>query len=80
MEQKEFTDRWHEAVADTLRAERAAHKLTQAELASKAGIPRITYIRYETGERRPSVVQLAQIANAFGVDFVELARRVRQRV
>ena len=72
-------ERWSAAIAETIRAERAARKLSQAELAQKAGIPRVTYIRYETGERRPNVVQVAQIAEALGMPLSTFARRIEDR-
>lgn len=68
-----------EAVAETIRAERAARKWSQAELAARAGIPRVTYIRYETGDRRPSLVQVAQIASALGLSLTAFSRRVEER-
>lgn len=71
--------RWDQAVAETIRAERAAAKLSQAETAKRAGIPRVTYIRYETGERRPNVGQVASIASALGLPFSTFAKRVQGR-
>lgn len=72
--------RWDQAVAETIRAERAAAKLSQAEVAKRAGIPRVTYIRYETGERRPSMTQVVQIARALGLTLSGFARLVEDRV
>lgn len=72
--------RWEAALAETLRAERAAARLTQAELAAKSGIPRVTYLRYESGERRPNVVQIAQIADGLGVKLSVFLQRVEERV
>lgn len=73
-------ERWAQVVAETIRAERAAAQLSQAELAAKAGIPRVTYIRYETGERRPNVVQVMQIAEALGMSLSTFVRRVEHRL
>lgn len=78
--EQDLIHRWTGAVAETIRAERAAAKLTQVELAQKAGIPRMTYIRYETGERRPNVVQVAQIAEALGMPLSTFLARVEDRV
>lgn len=72
-------EKWLAAVADTIRAERAAAKLSQAELAARSGIPRVTFIRYETGDRRPNVVQLAQIAEGLRMPFSTLVRRMEER-
>lgn len=68
------------AVAETIRAERAAKRMSQAEVAAKAGIPRVTYIRYETGERRPNMVQVIQIAEALGLSIGAFVSRVEHRL
>lgn len=39
----------------------------------------MSYIRYETGVRRPSLVQVAQIAQALNVPLSTFARRVEER-
>lgn len=72
--------RWHRAVADTIRAERAAAELTQAEAAERAAMPRISYIRYESGERHPDMAQIAAIASAFGIPLGVFVRRIVDRV
>ncbi len=68
------------AVAATIRAERAAAKLSQSELASRAGIPRPTYLRYERGDRNIPVITAIQLAEALGLTFGEFARRVEDRL
>ena len=68
------------AVAATIRAERAAAQLSQNELASRAGIPRPTYLRYERGDRNIPVVTAIQLAEALGMTFGEFARRVEDRL
>ena len=78
--EQEVAARWTAAVAETIRAERAAARLTQAELARKAGLPRVTYIRYETGERQPNILQVAQIAEGLGMSVSTFLRRVESRV
>lgn len=71
---------WSSAVAETIRAERAAARLSQAELAARAGMPRVTYIRYESGVRRPTIVQVMQIAQALGISFQTFAHRIEDRI
>ena len=73
-------DVWTAAVAETLRAERAAARMTQQALARRAGIPRATYRRYESGERAPNLAQLAQVAAALGMPLSVFAARVEGRV
>jgi transcriptional regulator with XRE-family HTH domain len=72
---------WIAAVAATLRAERGAAALSQAEVSRRTGIARTSYRLYETGERQPDMVQLAEIARVFGVRLsslvVEMERRSR---
>ena len=72
--------RWSEAVAETIRAERAAARMTQAELARRSGLSRVTYIRYETGERIPNVAQVAQIASGLGMRLSSFLAQVEARV
>lgn len=73
-------ERWDVATADTIRAERAAARLSQAQVAELAGIPRTTYVRYETGERKPNIAQVAAIAQALNVPFSSFIRRIEERV
>lgn len=72
-------DRWGSAVAETIRAERAAAKLSQAEVSRRSGIPRPTYLRYESGERNPTFAQLAAIATAIGMPLSTFTKRVTER-
>lgn len=67
------------ALAAQLRAERASARLTQGELAAKAGIPRMTYIRLETHVRVADVAQIYRLADALGLSAAELMRRAAER-
>lgn len=78
MDQEEM-DRWTSAVAATLRAERAAAGLSQVQVADRTGIARTSYRFYELGERNPDTVQIAQIAEAFGVSFSYLMGEIDRR-
>ncbi len=78
MEQNE-RQLWAEAVAATLRAERAVAGLDQAAIARLTGIARSSYRFYEQAARNPDVVQLAMIAEAFGVTFAYLMSEVDRR-
>ncbi|MDR3068645.1 MAG: helix-turn-helix domain-containing protein [Cellulomonas sp.] len=74
------TARWREAVSATIRAERAARRLTQDEVVARTGIPKPTYLRYEHGQRLPDLAVLAAIANdAFGVPLSVLVSLVAAR-
>ncbi len=78
MDQEEM-DQLVAAVAATLRAERAAAGLSQVQVADRTGIARTSYRFYEQGERNPDTVQLAQIAEAFGVKFSYLVGEIERR-
>lgn len=71
--------KWDEAAAQTIRAERAVAKLSQAELADRAGLARSSYIRYEKGERIPNIAQLAAIAQGLGISMTTLVMRIDDR-
>lgn len=72
-------ERWAAATAATLRAERAAAGISQVQVADRTGIARTSYRFYEQGERKPDTVQLAQIAEAFGVSFSYLLGEIERR-
>jgi transcriptional regulator with XRE-family HTH domain len=55
-----------------IRALRKQQKMSQTELAEKAGISLITISRIERGERDPHVKTLARIAKGLGVAPFEL--------
>jgi transcriptional regulator with XRE-family HTH domain len=59
-----------------IRAARMSRGLTQKQLAHKAGMGQTVLSRIECGDRRCDVVELAAIADALGVDPVELFRSV----
>ncbi len=76
----EEEETWALALTKTLKAERAATGLTQKRFAAKIGMPAITYQRYETGERLPTVIQVVGIADALGIAFPDLAARIEGRI
>ena len=73
-----------EAVAEALRAERAAKDLTQTEVSRRTGIARTSYWLYEDGQRQPTITQLVQISDAMHIPLhqiiEEIERRVRQKL
>ena len=69
-----------QAVSATLRAERAAAQMTQAELAERSGLGYQTVMRLEKGERSPSVSQLAALCSALGLSMSDLVERAEQRL
>lgn len=69
-----------EAIAEALRAERAASGLSQRELASRARISSPAYFRYERGDRSISVAQVVAICDVLGITFTQFARQVEERL
>ena len=54
---------------------RAKAGLTQAELASRAGLDEATIAALEQGQHKPESHELSRLAEALGVDELELLRR-----
>jgi transcriptional regulator with XRE-family HTH domain len=67
-------------VADQVRAERAAARLSQAEVMRKAEIKRSTYIRIEKGTHIADITELDKIMRALGLSMPEFFRRVDNRM
>ena len=63
--------RWSSAAVKRLRRKRA---WTQAELAHRVGVARVTIARIEIGNRRPSLALLERLARTFRVGITELFR------
>lgn len=59
-------------IGERIRFYRKAKKLTQIELADKAGIAVNSLRLYEAGKRNPSIETLFQIADALNVSFESL--------
>lgn len=55
-----------------LGAIRKARGMTQAELASKSGVPRISIARYEKGRIDPTTAVAKKIADTLGVTVDDL--------
>jgi transcriptional regulator with XRE-family HTH domain len=66
-------------VAFRLRALRTAAKLTQAQLAEKAGVRQATVSDLESGKGRRLLVVMDKLARALGVEPGELLERVPAR-
>jgi transcriptional regulator with XRE-family HTH domain len=54
---------------------RAKAGLTQAELANRAGLDEATIAALEQGQYKPESYELTRLAEALGVDELELLRR-----
>ena len=78
MEQSQM-ERWSLATAETLRAERGIAQQSQAETARRSGITRTSYRLYEEGQRSPTTLQLATLAEVFGIPFSRLLGEIERR-
>lgn len=76
---KREPDDWSRAVAAQVAAERAALRLTQAEVIERTGLSRSTYLRIEAGVRPADVTELAKIATAYGLSTSQILMRAEER-
>ena len=60
-------------IGNRIKAARLDAKLTQKELAERAGVAVITIQQYEGNKRQPRIEQLQRIAAALGVPLLDLA-------
>lgn len=56
---------------------RKAHQMTQAELAERAGLSRMTVQRTEAGDLDPRFSTLAEIARVLGMDIIAVPSSLR---
>ena len=61
----------------TLAATRKAHHMTQAELAQRAGLSRMTVQRTEGGDLDPRYSTLAEMARVLGLDIIAVPSSLR---
>ncbi|MFO7933252.1 MAG: helix-turn-helix transcriptional regulator [Bacteroidales bacterium] len=57
---------------NTIKVERARKGFTQADLAEKVGVTRLTIHSIESGKFNPSVILALKIADCFGTKVEEL--------
>src|SRR5664279_5777409 len=58
---------------DVIKSRRAALRLSQADLAQRAGVDRRQIRRYESGETQPNLGVARALAHALGISIDELA-------
>jgi transcriptional regulator with XRE-family HTH domain len=59
-----------------LRGVRLEAGLTQSELASRLGTDQTFISKYESGERRLDILELREVCQVIGIDFVAFIRRL----
>ena len=57
------------ALGDRLQALREPTGLSQADVAARLGVPKSTYIGWESGRREPGALTLADLSRILGVDL-----------
>ena len=75
-----YGDKLAAAVAEQLRAERAAKRWTYKELATEAGLTEQTVMRYLTEKRDIPLPEFAALSDAFGVTPGDLMNRAIERI
>lgn len=68
----------HASLQRILVGRRAAAKLSQLELAERLGRPQSFVSKYEQGERRLSVVELLEVADAIGCSAEDIMSELRR--
>ena len=69
-----------EAAGALLRRARTRARLSQAELAARAGVTQSVVSAYESGHRQPALTTLAALIEAAGCELVVAVRRQPQRL
>ncbi|MFF9215649.1 helix-turn-helix domain-containing protein [Streptomyces viridosporus] len=64
-------------VGEQIRRVREQHNLSQQDVCGRSGIDVASYSRIEQGHASPKVDTLIRIADAVGVDLVELVRPLK---
>jgi transcriptional regulator with XRE-family HTH domain len=72
-------ERAKKALLALLRQAREEAGILQADLARKLGRKQGFVSKYELGDRRLDLLDLAEICDALGISFVELAKRFDEK-
>ncbi|MDM8356377.1 helix-turn-helix domain-containing protein [Pandoraea communis] len=68
------------ALAEILTTTRQAKRLTTKQLAARLGKPEAFVLDYESGKYRLDLPELIDIADALGIDMIELVNLYQQRI
>ncbi|AVF42316.1 XRE family transcriptional regulator [Pandoraea apista] len=69
-----------DALAEILITTRQAKRLTTKQVAARLGKPEAFVLDYESGKYRLGLPELVDIADALGIDMVELIDLYQQRI
>ena len=77
---KDIADQAQEGLQNLLRLIRTDAGITQAELATRLGVPQSVVSKYESGERRLDILELRQVCRALNIGLGDFARRLEKEV
>ena len=77
---KGIPEKAQETLQDLLRQIRADAGVTQAELATRLGVPQSVISKFESGERRLDILELRQICRALGLNLTDFVKRLEKAV
>lgn len=80
MEEQQPLERYKAAIADTLRAEKAARKIEHSQIEELTGIKERTLWRIFAGQRDLTTPEAFLIADALGLTYHEFIDRVEARL
>ncbi len=69
-----------DALAEILATTRQAKRLTTKQLAARLGEPETFVTNYESGKYRLNLPELVDIADAIGIDVIEILDRYQQSI
>lgn len=69
-----------EKLQDLIRRIRVDAGVTQADLATRLGVPQSVISKFESGERRLDILELRQVCRALGLSLAEFIRRLEKDV
>lgn len=67
----------YQSLSEALKAQRAAHDMSQEQVAEALGISRQAVSKWENGTAEPSTSNLLALAKLYGVDVNELLRGIQ---
>jgi transcriptional regulator with XRE-family HTH domain len=77
---KGIPEKAEEKLQNLIRRIRADAGVTQAELATRLGMPQSVVSKFESGERRLDILELRQVCRALDLSLAEFIRRLEKEV
>ena len=77
---KGIPEKAQETLQRLLRRIRVDAGVTQAELATRLGVPQSVVSKIESGERRLDILELRQVCRVLGLSLADFMRRLEKEV